>query len=143
MRIYYGIAGKDTTDQQVCVVDTEGTKLGDGKSEGHFKPLNPRLDLANHSPTGLSWGYGGSGPAQTALAILADATGDDGAAVNLHQAFKWRMIASLPQGVTWCISDAVVRMTWSYMPLIGVSSGLISTHVWPSLRATAGSSAAG
>jgi hypothetical protein len=38
------------------------------------KPLrvSPRLDLCNHSPTGLSWGYGGSGPAQTALAILAD-----------------------------------------------------------------------
>ena len=39
-------------------------------------PLNPRLDLRNHSPTGLEWGYCGSGPAQLALAILADHTGD-------------------------------------------------------------------
>lgn len=34
--------------------------------------LAPRLDLVNHSPAGLNWGYGGSGPAQLALAILAD-----------------------------------------------------------------------
>ncbi len=37
-----------------------------------LRPLGPRLDLANHSPDGFSWGYGGSGPAQLALAILAD-----------------------------------------------------------------------
>lgn len=35
-------------------------------------PLDPKLKLVNHSPTGFSWGYGGSGPAQLALAILAD-----------------------------------------------------------------------
>ena len=34
--------------------------------------LPSRLDLANHSPDGLNWGYSGSGPAQLALAILAD-----------------------------------------------------------------------
>ena len=26
--------------------------------------LDPRFDLAMHSPTGFAWGYGGSGPAQ-------------------------------------------------------------------------------
>jgi len=36
------------------------------------KPLNPRNDLMNHSPDGFEYGYGGSGPAQLALAILAD-----------------------------------------------------------------------
>jgi len=36
------------------------------------KDLNPRSDLMNHSPDGFNWGYGGSGPAQLALAILAD-----------------------------------------------------------------------
>jgi hypothetical protein len=35
-------------------------------------PLPLRCDLVNHSPTGFSWGYAGSGPAQLALAILAD-----------------------------------------------------------------------
>ena len=60
-------------------------------------PLNPRLDLANHSPTGFEIGYGGSGPAQTALAILAEATGNDRLAVALHQNFKWRFVAPCPR----------------------------------------------
>ena len=47
------------------------------------KPLDPRLDLWNHSPTGFQWGYGGSGPAQLALALLADYLGDDEQAVAL------------------------------------------------------------
>jgi len=41
------------------------------EDSGHEWPLPPRLDLYNHSPTGFEWGYHGSGPAQTALAILA------------------------------------------------------------------------
>jgi Family of unknown function (DUF6166) len=46
-----------------------------GKRQGYSvsvtvdgRRLNPRLDLWNHSPTGFEWGYGGSGPAQLALA---------------------------------------------------------------------------
>jgi hypothetical protein len=30
-----------------------------------------------NSPTGFGWGYGGSGPAQLALALLADSLGDN------------------------------------------------------------------
>lgn len=63
--------------------------------ENHLRhPLPPRHDLANHSPTGLSWGYSGSGPTQCALAILADALGDDARAVRLYQRFKEREIAT-------------------------------------------------
>src|SRR5262245_22144387 len=36
-------------------------------------PLPLCLELRNHSPTGFEWGYGGSGPAQLALALLVDA----------------------------------------------------------------------
>ena len=61
------------------------------------RPLNPRLDLWNHSPTGFEWGYGGSGPAQLALALLADHLGDDRKAVELHQPFKWAVVAKLPK----------------------------------------------
>src|SRR5262245_4369364 len=39
---------------------------------GESRLLPPRLELANHSPTGFEWGYGGSGPAQLALAMVAD-----------------------------------------------------------------------
>lgn len=35
------------------------------------KPLDPRFDLMRHSPDGFEYGYGGSGPAQLALALLA------------------------------------------------------------------------
>jgi len=47
----------------------------------------------NHSPDGFMWGYGGSGPAQLALAILLEFT-DEENAVRLHQGFKWKFIAS-------------------------------------------------
>jgi hypothetical protein len=71
--------------------------------------LRPRRDLFNHSPTGFEWGYGGSGPAQLALAILADALGDDERAVRLHQRFKFSVIGNLDRDVPWTISLAAVR----------------------------------
>lgn len=60
--------------------------------------LNPRFDLRNHSPTGFSWGYEGSGPAQLALALLCDVLRNDDVALGLYQEFKRRFVASLPQG---------------------------------------------
>jgi hypothetical protein len=51
----------------------------------------------NHSPDGFNWGYGGSGPAQLALAILLHAGVHEERAVEYHQAFKWAVIAPLPQ----------------------------------------------
>jgi hypothetical protein len=66
--------------------------------------LNPRLDLWNHSPTGFEWGYGGSGPAQLALAILADHLRDDEQAFNFHHRFKWAVIAELP-GRGWALTS--------------------------------------
>ena len=60
--------------------------------------LNPSesLAVARHSPDGCSWGDGGSGPAQLALAIFLRAT-DRKTAVAHYQAFKWKVIAELPQ----------------------------------------------
>lgn len=58
------------------------------------RPLPLRLDLWNHSPTGFEFGYGVSGPAQLALAILADCCGDE-LAVAYHQPFKWAVIARI------------------------------------------------
>jgi hypothetical protein len=57
--------------------------------------LNPRNDLVNHSPDGFQWGYEGSGPAQLALAILANFLTDDSRAVRLHQKFKKDVIAQI------------------------------------------------
>src|ERR1700678_2696364 len=72
---------------------------------GH--PLNPRLDLYNHSPTGFEWGYCGSGPAQLALAILADHLGDDREALNLYQRFKWAIVAGLPKK-RWVLTSPII-----------------------------------
>lgn len=62
------------------------------------RPLDPApsLRVFNHSPTGFNWGYGGSGPAQLALAILLRAGLSHERAVRLHQHFKWDHIAKLP-----------------------------------------------
>lgn len=69
-------------------------------------PLPQRIDLWKHSSTGFEWGYGGSGPAQLALAILAHHCGD-AAAVEFHQAFKREIVARLPHD-TWNLSSDVV-----------------------------------
>jgi len=82
---------------------------------------NRRLlqQLFYHSPTGFEWGYGGSGPADLAIAILADFFGETETmpsyvmrkyhpknhvlieqtrAWRLHQEFKWAVIANQPNG---------------------------------------------
>ena len=77
-----------------CVVTVDG------------KPLNPRLDLYNHSPTGFSWGFGGSGPAQLALAILADCLGDK-EALKLYQSFKWQVVTQMED--KWILDSAFIE----------------------------------
>jgi hypothetical protein len=59
--------------------------------------LNPRLDIANKSPDGLEWGYSGSGPAQLAIALIADACGAEYAFPPIFQRFKERIVARLPK----------------------------------------------
>jgi len=46
----------------------------------------------NHSPDGFSWGYGGSGPAQLALALMLLFT-DRRTALGVYQAFKTAFVA--------------------------------------------------
>jgi len=72
-------------------------------------PLNPRHDLHNHSPSGFEWGYGGSGPAQLALAILADHLQNDHLALELHQQFKWAVIANLSNSRWILTSEEIDR----------------------------------
>lgn len=92
-----------------CLVVTVCRYNGHPSSWEHDLP--PRLDLANHSPSGYEWGYLGSGPAQLSLAILAQCIADEDA-VRLHQEFKTCYIAVLARGgnETWEIEeDAVVE----------------------------------
>lgn len=52
--------------------------------------------LVVHSPTGFEWGYGGSGPADLALNILARFTTPQDA-YALHQDFKEDVVARIPR----------------------------------------------
>jgi len=52
--------------------------------------------IRNHSPDGFNWGYGGSGPAQLALAILLKLYSREVALIH-YQYFKRTAIATLPQ----------------------------------------------
>ncbi|GAB7010957.1 DUF6166 domain-containing protein [Halorubrum trueperi] len=53
------------------------------------------LELANHSPSGFEWGYGGSGPAQLALALLLDYTDDEEVALAHYTEFKNEVVSQL------------------------------------------------
>ena len=77
------VRGTRNIDGAKIVVD--GKRLSPAKS----------LLLRNHSPTGLEYGYRGSGPAQTALAILLEAGLDDEVALANYQRFKEEVIANL------------------------------------------------
>lgn len=92
------------------------------RSDGRVQVLTfgpfpePLRHVVKHSPTGLEWGYAGSGPADLALSILTDHFREDPEAVleslrsmwaprtkaaALHQDFKARFIARL--GPVWMI----------------------------------------
>lgn len=71
------------------------------------RPLPARLDLRSHSPTGFEWGYSGSGPAQLALAILADTIGPQ-AAQDCYQRFKFEVVAGLAADRWELTRDAVL-----------------------------------
>lgn len=75
-----------------------------------------RLDLYNHSPTGLEWGYGGSGPHQLAVAILAHATGDDATAKAKHWAFTADVTCQLPRN-GWTLTGTYVLLWVEAHPL--------------------------
>src|SRR5882724_7085859 len=82
-------------------VATAVTVHEDGKEP---RPLAPRLDLRRHSVTGLEWGFLGSGPAQLALALAADALGDDGRARDVYQKLKFKLVARLPED-GWTVTE--------------------------------------
>ena len=51
---------------------------------------------ARHSPTGIEWGYGGSGPADLARSVLLALT-DEPTANALYHRFKHEVVASVPE----------------------------------------------
>jgi hypothetical protein len=78
------------------------------EQDGEFTTLPLRLDLRSHSPTGLEWGYAGSGPAQLALALAADVLGDDERAQEVYQQLKFKLVGGLPHE-GWVLTEARIR----------------------------------
>ena len=74
------------------------------------RPLNPRFDLRNHSPTGFEMGYAGSGPAQLALALCADALGNDKLAQRVYQDVKFKLVSRI-EGDRFEFTDDQIKQT--------------------------------
>ncbi|HZT89058.1 MAG TPA: DUF6166 domain-containing protein [Stellaceae bacterium] len=68
------------------------------------RPLPPRYDLKRLSATGFEWTYEGAGPAQLALALLADHLSDDARALALYPAFMKQVVAELDN--SWELNSA-------------------------------------
>jgi hypothetical protein len=102
MKWYEGIRRGDCGDVAVSVVMDDSVIV-------KRVPLKLYTEIQNHSPTGFEWGYGGSGPAQLALAILCDFTRDAELASELHQSFKADFIATLPKD-EWRISEKEIKV---------------------------------
>lgn len=97
-RMHLDFEGKPTTCE--CLVRV--------RNGHHRRPLRLRLDIRAHSPTGFEWGYGGSGPAQLALALVADCCGHALATPAVYQVVKAKLIAGLPHE-GWVLTEAQVR----------------------------------
>lgn len=87
---------RDETGKPVCIIRFL-------LYQGDVETLTPDLSqkLYNHSLDGFEWGYHGSGPAQLALAILADYFSKRDiwppVALQHYQEFKRAFIATMPQ----------------------------------------------
>ncbi len=76
-----------------CSVDTKDVLLWRDR-DGVAQADVPHV--IRHSPTGIEWGYGGSGPADLALSVLCRFTSRE-RAERLHQRFKHNVISTIPK----------------------------------------------
>jgi hypothetical protein len=81
--------------------DTPSERLVTVERSGDVWVLTHRV---RHSPTGMNWGYGGSGPADLAFSLLWEHLGGPPVA-SLYQDFKWQYVARWPQDGSWEITD--------------------------------------
>jgi len=92
MRYYLGLRSAPRRGEIDCTVAV--------LDNGEVRPLP---HLVHHSPTGFEWGYSGSGPADLAIAILADAAPElltqmkPPVSADFYQQFKQDVISRLPR----------------------------------------------
>ena len=79
----------------------------------------PLPHLIAHSTTGMDWGFGGKGPADTALSMLADYFQEYPQLVSkdwretrswlYHQDFKWAFLSNATLGETFTIAEERIK----------------------------------
>lgn len=101
MKVYRGSRSADDRDAIVAVDE-----------DGVVRQLAPRPDIEGvKTATGFAWGYGGSGPKQLAIALLADAISDD-VATDWHHQFRVAKIEPIPMERSWTMTDAEILNWW-------------------------------
>lgn len=85
-KLYIGVKENEVGPQSISVIEYDSTKIIN---------VHPLQHIEWHSPDGFQWGFAGSGPADAALSILFDYTGDMSEAKILYQEFKFDFIARM------------------------------------------------
>jgi Family of unknown function (DUF6166) len=117
MKRYHGYrqitqAHDGTPTTSTCVVQVSNDTMT------RRRPLRLRNDIREHS-VAFEWGYGGSGPAQLALALVADCCGRKFARPAVYQRVKAKLVARLPhdgwtltaEQVTDAVTEALTEET--------------------------------
>ena len=111
----------------------EVARIDDDTGDTLTRTLDQRHDVFSHSD-GFNWGYGGSGPRQSALAILCDAVGPH-LAMRLYGTFVNAFVSQWPKDEPFEISlEEVIDWiedAWSH----GYSENGQNRSVWQDARA--------
>ena len=100
-RTFRGISHQNPFSRDVLIID-------ENRSTHVLKPDRSQK-VKNHSPDGFNWGYGGSGPAQLALAILLEVTDSKETALRHYHAFERQIIAGIKnQEIDWGIEESKI-----------------------------------
>lgn len=122
MKLGYGpvCAAKEAAEDKfhhdvddMIVTDFDGLLCERDPETQNAKTNIPRLKT-KHSPTGLEWGYHGSGPADLVLNTLLHHGADPLIVEFYYQDFKDQFIATIPReggSVTGCVIRAYIENT--------------------------------
>jgi len=99
--LYKGTVGDDEYCVEKQITRAEFPKLD---VVSRWVLLPPQYAIRNHSPTGFSWGYLGSGPAQLALALMMDFTNEESFVLHHYQMFKEKVVANFDIKKDWTIT---------------------------------------
>lgn len=105
-------AGEKAMTSHVHKVKYEGRRCPSGNvvlRYGRVFTHDDSRKIRNHSPTGFEWGYGGSGPAQLALALMLDTVGPARLryAELLYQSYKFAHVCIWKEN--WTVYEGAIE----------------------------------